>query len=198
MPNKSLSRSGLLTYQKYSSLLVGNDAYNPIPPGAYHLLESEILTGTQSSVTFSSLGDYSSDYQHLQIRAVVRGASAFNAQGIINADTGSNYNWHWLEANGSNVNAGGATSSGFMNLGVGVSETNVFSYFVIDILDPFQTTKFTTIRSAYGAATAGSKWMGMASAAWRNTNSLTSFEIKGSTLQIGSRFSIYGLRSVAT
>jgi hypothetical protein len=38
--------------------------------GDYELISSEILGTTAASVTFSSLGDYSSTYKHLQIRAV--------------------------------------------------------------------------------------------------------------------------------
>jgi hypothetical protein len=49
------------------------EAAAPAAAGSYDLLETEILTGTQASVTFSSLNStYGADYQHLQLRIVTR------------------------------------------------------------------------------------------------------------------------------
>jgi hypothetical protein len=63
-----LSTAGILDYQKYSNFLAGN---SPVSLGSYDLLETEILTGTQASVEFTSLDSYT-DYQHFQIRGTLR------------------------------------------------------------------------------------------------------------------------------
>ena len=122
MPNKSLSRSGLLTYQKYSSLLAGNNPYIPFISD-YDLLETEILTGTQSSVTFSSLNStYGADYQHLQARCVWSGGGVVSSLRIeLNGDTGSNYSLHVLYGNGSSVLSAAAAPSSIWALGDSVT-----------------------------------------------------------------------------
>ncbi len=180
-------------------LAVAGAGAGPAPTpvaNAYEWLETNILTGTQTSVTFSNLDtNYASTYQHLQLRITVRGSSAFNMTGRANGDTAGNYSWHFLEANGSSISAGsGHSGQTSINLGVGVAESNIFSAFIIDLLDPFETSKNLTTRSFYGASTAGTKWMGYTSGAWYNTNALTSFALAGGTFQIGSRFSLYGMK----
>jgi hypothetical protein len=146
-------------------------------------------------VTFD-LSGLSSDYQHLQIRMTARTGAAANLKIRYNGDTAGNYSFHYLEATGSSVISGAGTSQSSGDLGVAVAETNVFSGFVVDILDPFETTKFKTGRSFYGAATAGSKWMGIMSHNWRSTSAVTSINISAGaqSFQTGSRFSIYGIK----
>ena len=199
MPNKSLSRSGLLTYQKYSSLLVGNDPYSP---GSYDLIQSEILTGSQASVTFDVTG-LGSTYQHLQLRILVRTDRANNEDWMImrfNSDTGSNYSDHHLYGQGSSVYSNASTSSSYisaMGAIVGNNATaNSFAGGVIDILDPFETTKYTTTRTLGGFASTTNS-IRLESGNWRNTAALTAITLDqggGSNFVSGSRFSLYGLK----
>jgi hypothetical protein len=165
--------------------------------GTYDLLETEILTGSQASVTFSSLGSYSA-YQHFQIRSVSKTTTDDSAVHIqFNADTGLNYYWHMLyTADGSSVGsyALGSVTSLRATYSSPNSSTDNFSAFVCDILDPFSTNKNTTIRSFGGYATPR---LGLFSGLWNNTNALTEIKIIPITgsLAAGSRFSLYGLRS---
>jgi hypothetical protein len=75
--------------------------------GDYELISSEILGTTAASVTFSSLGDYSSTYKHLQIRAVVRHSAADNENYTTITFNGSDFvETHYLVGLGSSVFAG--------------------------------------------------------------------------------------------
>jgi hypothetical protein len=110
--------------------------------GSYDLLATEILTGSVSSVTFSSLGDYAADYQHLQLRFVNRttGGFADNMSMRINADTGSNYARHFMRGSGAAATSGNDTSQTFMTIGLqpdtGYSSVSqMFSAQILDILD---------------------------------------------------------------
>ena len=49
-------------------------AAGAVAGGSYDLLETTILSSNAASVTFSNLNNYAADYQHLQIRAVVKGS----------------------------------------------------------------------------------------------------------------------------
>ena len=207
MPIKSLSQSSLLNFEKYSSLLAGNDPYIPFT-SSYDLLETEILTGTQASVTFSSLNStYGADYQHLQIRALVRSERAGNTQDWtivrFNGDTGSNYARHSLNADGSGVYSSGSGSQTYADsIGTQPTTTNTaysFAAGVIDILDPFDTSKNTTIRTLFGYTGSNSR-VGLTSGLWNNTAALTSILLDqggGTNYVSGCRFSLYGLKKAS-
>jgi hypothetical protein len=195
-----LSTAGILDYQKYSSFLAGN---SPVSLSAYDLLETEILTGTQASVTFSSLNStYGADYQHLQIRTTMDATGNFGSPYdvfvTLNGDTGSNYYTHGLRGNGTSAtsfNYGPNYLSLAMFTASTTSASNAYAASVVDILDPFSSDKNTTLRILTGLAP---DLVGLQSVLWNNTAALTSFTMTphGSTSFVtGSRFSLYGLRA---
>ena len=172
------------------------------PSGAYDLLATEILTGSQASVTFSSLGDYATDYQHLQLRIVARTDRAFDGDVLLmqfNSDTGSNYSYHALFGNGSTViSTANATDTvmEFFRISGGTDAANAFGGMVMDILDPFETSKYKTVRALSGVASDLDE-VHLRSASWRNTDALTTIKLDkfGSNFVTGSRFSLYGLKA---
>jgi hypothetical protein len=173
-------------------------AFAPVAGGDYELIESAILTSNESSVTFSNLGDYSSTYKHLQIRATVRTDRAGAADGGIirfNGDSGANYAHHVLAGSGSSVSSFASTSATEMVSLGGVGNTataNAFSAAVVDILDAYSTTKNKTVRSLHGVTS-----INLGSGVRLNTASLTSIELRpqlGTNFLTSSRFSIYGVR----
>jgi len=192
---------------------VGNDAYSPVPPSAYDLLETEILTGSQASVTFSSLNStYGADYQHLQLRAVSRndrnvGYYLGEVYFELNSVTGSGqYYTHYLTGNGSTVyvNAYSKTTGagGYDNPSLG-APANTFAASVTDFLDVFDTTKNTTIRTLAGVHTGGTGLNGdpnavsLRSGAFFSTSAIDSIKIIADFANFvsGSRFSLYGLKA---
>ena len=182
-------------------------APGPTPgAGSYDLLETEILTGTQASVTFSSLNStYGADYQHLQLRITARDTSAgtggSKATLRFNGDTGSNYRErHYLYGDGSSVYSGDLGNDTYIipydNAATG-DTADVYGAAVIDILDPFSSNKYTTTRSLRGFAASSGSFIGLNSGLWLNTAAITSITLgsRTSSLISGSRFSLYGLRS---
>jgi hypothetical protein len=170
--------------------------------GAFELITTEILGSSQASVVFSNLGDYSSTYKHLQLRLIARsnGPSGDDALRLrFNADSGSNYSWHQLLGNGSSVNSNAATSQTGTypaQIAANLAAANIFGGGVIDILDPYSTSKNTTVRGLSGT-TGGSNVIMLRSGAWLNTASITSITLNGvdgGNLLAGSRFSLYGIK----
>jgi hypothetical protein len=163
----------------------------------YELIESFILSSNQASIVFSNLGNFSSTYKHLQIRAVLRNTTASNAGQVrLNGDTGANYTYHDLAGSGTGVGSAGAANE-TQHLFYGVTgssqSTGNFGVAVIDILDSFSTTKNKTIRTFAGSTQANR--IGLNSAVWRNTNSITSINVfSPSTFLTGSRVSLYGVK----
>ena len=162
----------------------------------YELIETQILGSAQASVTFSSLGTYSSTYKHLQIRGTAKtnqGAIFDLIKVQLNGDTGNNYARHSLLGNGTSVSSGAVSSTSFVNFAAqGNTTANVFGGFVFDILDAYSTTKNKTTR-----ALAGVTEIRLSSGLWANTASITSVTLSpefGSLFIAGSRFSLYGIK----
>lgn len=194
---RSMIRSTLENKVNYRSLLAGNGAFIP---SDYELLETTVLTSSASSVSFTGLGSYT-DYKHLQIRAVVRGTSSSSIRSELEFNgTASDYSSHVLQGNGSSVTSGASTSETFLRLGRVISTTstaNSYTAQVIDILDPFSSSKNTTVRS-FGGST-GYNLIYLHSGFWNNTASITSIELSpesgvGNWEQY-SRFSLYGIKA---
>ena len=178
-------------------ILSAAGAGGAVAGGDYELIETTILGSSAASITFSSLGDYSSTYKYLQIRAVARKSDTSNEQRIrFNGDSGSNYAYHFLYGNGSSVlSAAGTNSSSIVNYPFAGSNftANAFGAYVMDILDPYSTTKNTTIRQLAALATSEVQ---LSSGFWNNTASITSITLTSASgdLVAGSRFSLYGLK----
>jgi hypothetical protein len=176
----------------------------------YELISTTVLAGTAASVTFSNLGDYSSTYKHLQVRAVVRASAAgdrVNGSWRMNGDTGNNYAAHHLLGTGSSVVSSALSSQNRANRAMGDATVpgagataNSFGAIVVDFLDVYSTTKNKTSRTLSGQANGSNLRLGLFSGVWLNTASVTSITLltddSGGDYNwvAGSRFSIYGLK----
>jgi hypothetical protein len=75
---------------------------------------------------------------------------------------------------------------------------NIFSGFVIDILDYANTNKYKTIRYLSGYDANGSGRVGLGSGSWRSTSAVTSITLQGleysSNYKQYSSFALYGIK----
>ena len=158
-------------------------------------------SGGSSSISFTSIP---STFTHLQIRGITRGArSNINTNvyfGFNNDTTTSNYYGHGLYGTGSAAGAIGKIGSATNALIASVANTataNVFSGFVIDILDYASTSKNKTTRSLNGYDTNGDGQIWMQSGLWMNSSTaISSIQITdplGVFLQYSS-FALYGIK----
>lgn len=194
MAVKSLAQSSLVEPFSTNSMLAGYES------NYFHHLETVRLGGSAASVTFSNLARYS-DYQHLQVRMVARvssGGSNSRVRFQING-TGT-LAWHGLQGTGSTVTSEAITSSSYGYAGrvpgTGAT-TSAFAATVMDILDPFDTSKNTTTRSLTGSAAIE---VALWSNVWLSTDAISSIvftDNEGGSFIAGSRFSLYGLKARA-
>ena len=167
----------------------------------YELIQTQLISSTTSSVTFSSIP---STYKHLQLRATARSTYAATLGGFafrFNSDTGSNYTYHILD--GDTVQASGfagtSQTNGLVTLITGSTATaNAFGVAICDILDYTNTSKNKTVRTLGGRlSTYQNSNIRLGSSAWLSTasvSSLTLFDHIGGSFVSGSRFSLYGIK----
>jgi hypothetical protein len=180
----------------------------PTGTNVYELLETQILSNsTTNSISFSNLNSsYGSTYQHLQLRIVAKSAANANLDSVrlrFNSDTGNNYASHLLQGDGSAVTSSANSSAPnivlFQPPGGMIDSGNSWAPVIIDILDPFETTKNTTLRSLSGNSAPQFPRIFLRSAFWNNTAAITGMEIFISFIDnkfaSGTRFSLYGMRS---
>jgi hypothetical protein len=182
----------LIPFGIFSAAGIGSD---------YELIQSSILTSAAGSITFSGLGVYSSVYKHLQVRAVIRSTTGdnFDFTRLIFNGASSNLNNHSLFGNGSSVVSNYENAGSSINMWGSPGSTstaNLFASYVMDVLDPFSSTKNTTIRSL-GGQTGENAQIILTSGLWRVTDSVTSMTFTSgdaASYAIGSRFSLYGIK----
>jgi hypothetical protein len=196
MAVRSLAQSSLVEPFTTNSMLAGYSG------NAFHHLETVRLSSNAATVEFTNLARYS-DFQHLQLRYAVRSTRAQVNSGLFmrfNGDTANNYVVHQLIGTGSSVSSTASTARS-TTLALPIPAANAtasaFGAGVVDLLDPFETTKNTTIRGLGGIASSFNE-LQLASGLWLNTAALTSITlvaILSDQWVSGSRLSLYGLKS---
>lgn len=156
-----------------------------------------------SSIEFTSIP---ATYTHLQIRGIAQdngaGTTIRSVVLRINSDTGTTYNAHALNGDGTSMSTGGDANISYITVGkIAESQsTSIFGTFVIDILDYANTNKYKTIRSLQGTDLNGSGQVQISSGAWRNTNAITSILLDSRDSFSGafsqySHFALYGIKA---
>ena len=184
----------------------GKDA---LAEGAFDTLAVvAVPSGGIASVTFDGIP---SGYEHLQIRALVRGnrtpVTYDNFSLRFNNDLANNYAAHVFYGDGrsSAVNAESSTSANAIvaaQIPGSASLTNSFGVAIIDVLDYSSSIKNTTIRSlnGYESNTTGYgsiySSICLISGGWYSTAPVTSITLvpSNSPFQEFSHFALYGVK----
>lgn len=148
-----------------------------------------------STITFTNIPQ---NYTHLQIRGTLRTNAGGNLIVTYNGDSGANYSYHALTAEGGGsvgASAGASTNEQVISRAAGISSTaNIFSAYIIDILDYSNTTKNKTYKCLSGADKNGTGNIDLESGNWRSTAAITSIAFTRPTFQQYSQLSLYGIR----
>lgn len=196
---KTLSQSSITNDIKYTSMSAGN-----IPSSEY-LIETALLSGSTSFADFD-VSTLSSTYRHFQIVFVGRTARAAGTDPLMirfNSESSAVYSSHSMSGLGS-----GTPGSTFHStittwilaadaIGNAIGDSNRVSNAIIDILDPFDPNKFTTIRGLAGMSGSDDpRTVILTSGAWRKTDPVTTIRVmtfSGSNFLNNSRISLYGV-----
>jgi hypothetical protein len=165
----------------------------------YELVATTILGSAQSSVVLD-LSGLSSTYKHIQIRGVARSTAAGRDWFYVRMNATALTNGHELRSEGSSVISGGiliGSDVGFALMPGANAGTGQFGAFVMDLLDPFSTTKNKTIRTFVGNPTTSEIQVQLTSGFRNSTSATTSVTLiprDGPNIAAGSRFSVYAVK----
>lgn len=189
MSVKSLSKSGIVNFQKSGSMLAGYSGND------FHHLQTVRLAANASEVVFSNLQQYSTDYDHLQLWWSCRGTSGSN-QAILfaqfNGDTTQSNYWRQI------ILAEGAGRGVYSYQGISASlgytsASSVFAQGIAEINDAFSTTKAKSVRSISGG---DAIYIHFHNSVWNSTASITSIRLfpESASFASGSDFYLYGVK----
>lgn len=193
-----LSNSSLLSKAYSKSMLVGNPTY--VPP-SYELIETITATGSQATITFSSIPQ---TYKHIEVRYSARGLNTVTGMALrVNGSSSAIYSQHELRSNGS------ATSSGFygssqtkidFSITTSSSDSGAFSSGVVSFADYASSLKYKTMRalSGYTFSAPGQGQVALFSGLFMSTSSIDSlsflYNLGTSNFESGSKWSLYGIK----
>jgi hypothetical protein len=169
----------------------------------YELISTQVLGSAISTVSFD-VSTFASTYKHLQLRILARstrtGASDDYLELQFNNVTSTSYAAHSLLGYAGSVSSSARAGFSSMRLGnasvpTAAATANSYGAFVVDILDPFSTTKNTTARTLAGRAD-DLPLVHLQSGAFFNTAAITEIDIFNTFANhaVGSRFSLYGIK----
>ena len=171
----------------------------PVSPTSYESISTVTVgSGGSSTVTFSSIP---STYKHLQIRYIARDTypATYDYTTVKFNGSTSGYSWHFVQGNGSGVNASAGSSAAFMKAGVvsyANDTANCFAAGVLDVLDYADTNKYKTMRLLNGVDLNGSGAVNLSSGSYQSTSAVTSitFASAGTAYAQNSVFALYGIK----
>ena len=125
------------------------------PIGEYEPIATiTVASSGLSSITFNNIPQ---DYQHLQMRIMVRGTRSFDAEQLyirINGDGGNNYSYHGMYSDIPGVTTTNGTSTNVIFIGqfpAALTASNIMGCAIVDIVDYGRANKNRVVRSFFGS-----------------------------------------------
>jgi hypothetical protein len=152
----------------------------------YEPIATTTLGSAVSTVTFSSIAGTYTD-----LELVFAGTdSAFGSLNIqLNGDTATNYSYTIITGDGTTAASSRGTSVAQMNLGVTGTAQSVSKFMFMNYSNT--TTYKTVLSRGNSAANQVRAGVGMR----RNTAAITSITVQGTSLQVGSVLTLYGIKA---
>ena len=153
----------------------------------YEKIATQTLSGTATSVTFSSIA---STYTDLVLIFTGKGSTGGNMTLQFNSDTGTNYSSTILY--GDATAPGSVRGSNQSSMNIGSVGTDI-STDILQVMNYANATTNKTVLGRYSRADEVGSKVGL----WRSTSAITNIvvAISGGNFAIGSTFTIYGIKA---
>lgn len=169
-------------------------------PATYTLINSNVLTSSAASVTFSSIP---ATYTDLVLRISARCADTGTYAGLkftLNSDTASVYSYTVLYGNGSSglSDRNSALANARAPFSIDASDATANTFGSLEIYIPSYLASQNKPISSFGASetNASTAYINATANLWRNTSAITSIQISeifSTNLLTGSSFYLYGI-----
>jgi hypothetical protein len=166
-----------------------------MPTPTYTPLANITLTGSASTITFSSISQSYKDLVIVIAAAQITANNGLTVRYEFNSDTNnSNYTKAYMYGDGSSYYSGTQTTASFPNAGFfGYGDPAPLFSIKTDIADYSATDKHKAYVNRVDLSASGNQSNAMVMR-WANTSAITSIAIKFSTSVItGSTFALYGI-----
>lgn len=155
----------------------------------YELIDSQVLSTSAASVTFSSIP---ATYRDLVLVVDIIPTAAYERVYVrFNSDTGSNYNGVYARGNGTTATSGSGTDTSIINANITalIGEKTLLK---LEVLDYSATDKHKT---ALARANNADYATDMGAYRWANTSAITAVEVFTTVISYaaGSTFYLYGV-----
>jgi hypothetical protein len=165
-------------------------------PTTYTPIASTTVTSTTSSVVFSSIP---STYTDLIIISDLRAATNASLSIQFNSDTGTNYSYTVLDAEGTALQANRQTNTSAIQVAswsIGLGSTTIPTTAITHINSYSNTTTNKPVISRSGAINASDTVsVDIFVGTWRNTAAISTVTLNANTITVGSVFTIYGIKA---
>lgn len=174
----------------------------------YELISTTILSSNQSSVDFTSLETYASEYKHLQFRISSRSTNAATTTRLlmrINSGT-DGYFSHGLFTRGTTGASYFLDKANHIRISQDMlaagSTANTYTAVIVDMLDVYNSNKRKVFRSLAGHTSGSDQLISIHSAMYDSASNVSSVSFSSgnngwqdaNNIASGSRFSLYGIK----
>ena len=155
----------------------------------YTVIDSQVLTTSAASVTFSSIPG---GYKDLMLVMNISATATAGVNLRFNSDSGSNYSYVWAYGNGSVTGSSGGTLAQISISPYSSPDTTFAGSYLVEIFDFSATDKHSSILSRSNNANSGTA---MYAGRWANTAAVTSIEVffNSNQMAAGSTFRLLGV-----
>lgn len=162
-------------------------------PKTYEPIATTTLGSTNSTIAFNSF----SGYTDIICVGNFGTSGTTNVKMRLNGDSGSNYSLTYIDGNGTSPVSGRTSNSSaiYFTASSWYAATGFSNLLTFNLMSYSNTTTNKQILVRYGSAAQGTMAQ---TGVWRNTAAVTSLELTtdpGQTFNIGSIFTIYGIKA---
>ena len=162
-------------------------------PITYEPIATTTVDTATNAITFSSIP---ATYTDLKLVLVLKSSVSQYATLRVNGNTGSNYSYTWMDADGASAASGRASSDSLIYLSQRLIPSGLNALFILDFLS-YTGNTFKPIFINNNQDNNGSGYVGHQIAVWRSTSAINTINlISGvSIYDIGTTATLYGIKN---
>ena len=158
----------------------------------YEPIATTTLSSATTTITFSSIPSSYTDLRIVIVPKISNGTGWTTLQ--FNGDTGTNYSVTYITGNGSTASSSRLTSQSNIYVGYNSNASAGYTFNTVDVFS-YTGSTFKTVLNTNSDDQNGSGFVRRIVGLWRNTNAITSIELKNSQFNADTTATLYGIKA---